>query len=208
MKNKLFLSLIAISFSSCTSIYYFHTAADPNIKIEQSMYVYENDTIQIVYDFWTNCGKMSFTVYNKLNIPIFIDWKNSALIVNDNKNVYYVEMETRNGNSVRVSYNGVTSGFEKSVAVKNERVTSVPPRTRIKKELAPLRKNVSPKKEGYTLVFRNFLAFSTYEEVKSDVYIDNGFHVTNVEHLKGKQLKKLPKTNPMDFFTNLQSKIK
>ena len=208
MKNKLLLLLTAISFSSCTSIYYFHTAADPNIKIEQSMYVYENDSIQIVYDFWTNCGKMSFMVYNKMNVPIFIDWKNSALIVNDNKNVYYVETEVRNGNSVRVSNYGVTSGFEKSVAVKNERVTSVPPRTRIKKELTPLRKNVAPPKSGYNLSFRNFLAFSTYEDVKADVYVDNGFHVTSVEHFNAKQIKKLPKTNPQDFFSNLKSKIK
>jgi hypothetical protein len=162
-------------------------------------YVYENDTVKIIYDFWDNKGKMSFTIYNKLNIPIFIDWKNSSMIINDNKYAYWEEKEIKNGHSSHVAYHGVSSGSERSTSIKLERVSSLPPHTKIRKTATDkLRKITNPKIEGFKMTFRNFMAISTNEDVKSDIYVDNEFNVVKVEKLKG-----LPKgtKNQKDFYT-------
>ena len=40
--------------------------------------VYENDTLRIQYDFWHERGLLSFSVYNKLGRPLYIDWAQSG----------------------------------------------------------------------------------------------------------------------------------
>ena len=184
--------------SSCSKTYYFHTAADNVMSTDTTQYVFENDTLKITYDFWDNCGRMKFVVYNKLSIPVFIDWKNSALIINDNKFLYWSDVERKTGTSTKTSSYGIAYGSESSLSVRDERVTSIPPHTKITKTASKLRQNIKPKIEGYSLTFRNYLAFSTNEDVKNDRYIDNGFHVTIAE-----KVKRLPKKNSKDFFTIL-----
>ncbi len=52
---------------------------------------FENDTLKVVYCFWENRGVMSFAVFNKLNVPIYIDWKRSAGIINGTKFDYWID---------------------------------------------------------------------------------------------------------------------
>jgi hypothetical protein len=52
---------------------------------------FENDTLKVVYYFWDNRGVMSFAVFNKLGVPIYIDWKKSAGIINGTKFDYWVD---------------------------------------------------------------------------------------------------------------------
>lgn len=191
--NSLVL-LIALGLSSC-STYYFRTGADSNIKIHYDQYVYENDTIQVVYNFWDNGGRMTFTVYNKLNVPIFIDWKNSALIIDDSKYLYWIDGSVTKGLSAGRKSNGTTFSADGSMIVNNERISSIPPQTVIKKVGQRLRTLTSPPKQ-YTLRFRNYLAFSTKEEGGTNTYIDNRFSVVEVKHYS-----KVPKINPRDFYT-------
>jgi hypothetical protein len=199
MKNAIKISLlISYTFlSSCSKYYLYHTDGGKNIHNTTSEYFYEDDTLKIIYDFWDNKGKMSFSIYNKLSIPIFIDWKNSAMIINDNKYAYWVDKEIRKGHSVRYSNSGSSFGNETSIAVKDERVSSMPPHSKMKKTANDkLRKITNPKIDGFKMTFRNFIALSTNEDVKNDSYIDNEFYVIKVE-----KLKKLPEKNGKDFYT-------
>lgn len=200
MKNTIFL-LSIILLSSCSRYYAYHANGLGNISNTQDECVYENDTIKIVYDFWQDGGKMSFYLYNKLSIPLFIDWKNSALIINSNKFAYWQDKEIKQGSSTRVAYHGISTGSESSTTVKDERVSSIPPHSKIKK-IAPdrLRSNPRPKIDGFEMNFRNFLAVSTYEDVKADAYIDNEFKVVNIE-----ESRQMPHKNKKDFFTRIGS---
>ena len=185
MKSSLKISLL-LSFTmltSCSRYYVYHTSCGKNVNNTESEYVYENDTVKIAYDFWDNHGKMSFSIYNKLNIPIFVDWKNSALIINDNKYAYWEEKEIKKGHSSNVSYKGISSGSENSTTIKVERVTSMPPHSKMKKLSAD--KLTNPKRDASKMTFRNFIALSTNEDVKNDAYVDNEFSVTQVETIKG-----------------------
>lgn len=86
MKNFLFALFISFMFSSCAKRYIqvFDTGT-MNTKLSDSTWVFENDSVKITYDFWKVKGVMSFDVFNKLDNPIYIDWKSSSFIYNGNK---------------------------------------------------------------------------------------------------------------------------
>ncbi len=145
MKNLKYLTLLLITIfsSSCTIVQVLYT--EPKSKIsttENQNFIFENDTLKIVYGFWEEAGVMAFTVENKLEIPIYIDWKKSAFISLKNKFGYFEDSETTNykssSESVSFFYRGAfnwsawfpaTYSETEGVAVKKkeERITFIPP---------------------------------------------------------------------------------
>lgn len=88
MKNQcilLFLSLIAMGFSSCTTYYYstIHSNDRKVEKIANGDFVQENDTVSITYCFYGEELPIEITIYNKLDRPLFLDWQQSALVVEE-----------------------------------------------------------------------------------------------------------------------------
>ena len=105
-------------------------------------YVFDNDTVRITYRFWANHGKFEFSVQNKLNVPIYIDWKKSNLIYNGKPNIYWVEETVVKSSSVTsgvgfrgaygVAYGEAVSVGE-SIARPKERITFLPPASTIER---------------------------------------------------------------------------
>ncbi|CAN5387242.1 hypothetical protein BH09BAC1_BH09BAC1_10260 [soil metagenome] len=52
-------------------------------------YVYQNDSIAIIYSFWAEKGVLAFGIYNKLDRPIYFDWKKCSFVSNDIKLNYW-----------------------------------------------------------------------------------------------------------------------
>jgi len=143
MKNLILFTIFIVSlFTSCQKsfIQIFDTATT-NIRISDDYYIFENDTVKITYSFWASQGIMSFSVYNKLNKPIYVDWKNSSYIVNDKKLNYWID-ETQSNQAVYYGayyYSGpvlqpgftVNEGIQLSTSstVKPERITFIPPKS-------------------------------------------------------------------------------
>lgn len=80
-KVLLLLSFISLILSGCTkfNIQIFDTLpkeGQSDIKLENDYYEYESDTLKILYEFWTTRGVMAFSIFNKTDKPIYIDWKN------------------------------------------------------------------------------------------------------------------------------------
>lgn len=112
-----------------------------NTKLSDDYYVFENDTVKITYSFWAKQGVMSFSIFNKLNKPIYIDWKSSSYIANGLKFNYWMDETQTN----QASYYGayyykgpllqpgitVTEGVQigTSSTVKPERITFIPPKS-------------------------------------------------------------------------------
>ncbi len=46
---------------------------------------YENDTISVTYSFWEMNGTIEMLIRNKLNQPIYIDWKKCSFITGETK---------------------------------------------------------------------------------------------------------------------------
>lgn len=91
--------------------------------------VCENSDIRINYDFWSEDGVTYFSIYNKADKPMYIDWKRSVFVYNDWKNDYWIEKTTTQTYMVPVG-SGKTLGYVPKVStVWAERYTFIPPHT-------------------------------------------------------------------------------
>lgn len=142
-----------VSGCTHTRILVYDTDSNDVPQIEKQ-WVSDNDTLMIAYSFWAEGGKLSCVIFNKTDRQLFIDWKNSAFIVNDKKvelwndavqfsskskgSTYaYQTTKSSPGNSfnwewltqsVSTQYSsGITSG----TIVSSERITSIPPKSYI-----------------------------------------------------------------------------
>jgi hypothetical protein len=183
--------------------------------------VFENDTMKIVYAFWVVSGKFEFTIENKLTTPIYIDWKKSNLVYNDAPNVYWTEETTVNSKSVstgigvRGAY-GIAVGSavtsEESVIRPKERITFLPPASRITRNEYAIEKamyyvldlNIAGEsvkhaaddkkmaviyeqsftKENTPIRMRNFLTLSSKENFESEWFIENSFYLQQVQEME------------------------
>lgn len=141
-KHTLIIVALILLIVSCTPKYIqVFTTKTINTQLQNNKWVYENDTIKVTYSFWANKGVMSFGVYNKLDKPIYIDWKNSSFIYNSNKLNYWIEEQKSSLASYYGGYyyNGpllkpgfaINEGIQYTSAttIKPERVTFLPPKS-------------------------------------------------------------------------------
>jgi hypothetical protein len=115
------------------------TSENKNLKVDNK-YVYENDSIKITYNFWEDKGIMSFSIYNKLNKPLYIDWKKSSYVNNSVKLNYWEDIEisksyertagvTYRSNSNNRFYISNYGGVTNSITSKPEKITFIPPKS-------------------------------------------------------------------------------
>ena len=138
MKLKILAMFVLMTLTlSCKSYLQLIETRTTNTKIIDNKYVFENDSIKITYDFWKEKGLLSFTVYNKLKKPLYIDWKKSSYINNTVKLNYWEDEENtktvgvQNSSTYRIgrTLSGFTntSSVSSSLTTKPEKLTFVPP---------------------------------------------------------------------------------
>jgi hypothetical protein len=135
-----FMAIILLTSCAKSYIQVFDTSTT-NTKLSDNYYIFENDTVKVTYSFWASHGIMSFSIFNKLNKPIYIDWKNSSYIANDLKFNYWIDETKTNmaGYYGSYYYDGpviqpgfaVSEGVQigTSSAIKPERLTFIPPKS-------------------------------------------------------------------------------
>lgn len=149
---KRFSLILFIIFSSCQTPTLVQSYAIQNTdgaSNDSLFWVFENDTVKIIYDFYADHGKMSFVIFNKSKVPLYIDWRKSSFVANDVKNDYWKDNVVTKGqysgrsNSVVFRrptyglfsfYSGLSAashyGYSESVMSKPERITSIPPNSK------------------------------------------------------------------------------
>ncbi|CAN5631518.1 hypothetical protein BH11BAC3_BH11BAC3_08190 [soil metagenome] len=150
---------------------------------------FENDTVKIVYSFWSESGSYSFSVYNKLNLPLYIDWKKSSLVKNNDKLNYWSDEILTKSTSKRkqaYSYFGYSllsseSGFSSSI--KPEQVTFIAPKSTIYKIQFALNAKSDPKLPKTAAVVdvkrsdnpkkKTKIAFLNYDEKNTPIFFRN-----------------------------------
>jgi len=207
MKRSILSLAAVIMLSSCKSSFQVYHAAPASTGIvqEDNAYVYDNGTIRVVYDFWARQGVMSYVVYNTSKKPIYIDWKRSSFIQDKEKKNYYIDASTSSFTAVSAGHHSGSASGSVSVGagseVRAERVSFLPPGSFIEKKFYKLipgnllipkdmmsdtligrkaAKIAHLEKNDGTLVFRNFITYSTTEEFKEEQYVDNEFYIDNV----------------------------
>lgn len=97
---KLILPVVILIFSSCSSYQYFTLTGTNISQNKEGEFVAENDTVKIVYTFNGYHGPVKISIYNKLDEPLEINWKKSALILNDQATSYYTPNLYLNGTTM------------------------------------------------------------------------------------------------------------
>ena len=85
------LVVFTIAFAGCASYIQVFETTSVNVPIQDGRFVYEDDSVKVVYTFWKKKGLMAFDVFNKLDVPVYIDWKKSSFVYNDYKMDYWVD---------------------------------------------------------------------------------------------------------------------
>ena len=204
------LAVGALAMGSCSKNLIIATrAVSPGIDSTHK-YVFSNDTVRIEYDFWWKGGYMQYTVYNKLPIPLFVDWKNSSFIDDGAISPYWSDKTTTRSTGSAVTVSGVSFGSGHSIAEKSERVHFIPAGTQLVKRIAvaPLPRRSKKKwqqdwerRKGVTL--RNFLAFALNDdEHAKEFYVSNAFRLESAERVKRRFLP--ARQNPKYFYLKVK----
>lgn len=106
MLKTLPVAVIVLLLASSCRTYQYGTVSSAKMSMnEKQEFVYENDSLLLIYNFNGLNAPVNITVQNKLQVPVYIDWKKSALIINDQA-VSYVPSEMRiEGGVQSSSYN-------------------------------------------------------------------------------------------------------
>lgn len=137
-------TVILLGTFSCTSWVQVMDTETVSISVDKLpeqgySYAFQNDSIAIVYTLWAKKGVLAFSIYNKLDIPIYIDWKKSSYISKGDKLNYWTDEKTVNGTSITTgyAYSGgslfVPNIFGTTVTNQRittpERITFIPPKS-------------------------------------------------------------------------------
>lgn len=157
---KLFIGLfVVVLFSSC--ITYQHVSLSGNVaQNEQAEFVVENDSIKMVYSFNGHSGPITMEITNKLNKPLYVDWRKSALIINGQSFTLWKDEASLSAN---ISSNSAlqgdqtiqTSGNVQGSIIKNDKVSFIPPLAKIVVHSYTLYDGlfITPDQQGEKLVF-------------------------------------------------------
>lgn len=119
--------------SSCKNYVQVFDIAAVDLEYEDNVYVFENDTMKISYHFWSEYGAISFSVYNKMSKPLYIDWKRSSSMDNSVLLNYWKEKEgeafneSGENNNIDSRIDGLIPPV--SATTGEERISNIPPRS-------------------------------------------------------------------------------
>jgi len=134
MKNlKLSTILVAaiLFLSSCNQFIQLIETESVGKDVVTKEGVCQNEDLRISYDMWSEDGITYFSIYNKTDKPMYIDWKRSVFIFNDWKYDYWVEKSTTESYVVPSGYGNNVTFERKTSTVVAERYTFVPPHTNV-----------------------------------------------------------------------------
>jgi hypothetical protein len=133
------LSCIILLCISCTRYQYTTLSSSSTATNDKLEFVAENDSLRLVYNFYGQNAPINITIQNKLQVPVYVDWQRSALVVNDHA-ISYVPNEMKiQGAFYSESYNsnyrgssfGMTSGSIDATASLPRTFNIIPPQTYI-----------------------------------------------------------------------------
>lgn len=125
MKNVVLLVVISL-FTSCSSTYFYATLDTPNDyveKVENGDFLLETDSLWVAYCFKGENAPIQITAFNKLDVPLYIDWNRSALIMDGMALTYAGD---------KFNYSEEWSEWGRHVSVANsDNTTFIPPNTMV-----------------------------------------------------------------------------
>jgi hypothetical protein len=106
MKKLALLVLVLIVMVSCKSHMISTVSSNTASKeVTSGAFFIENDSVKISYNFTGENSPLTVEVYNKLNEPVYVNWEQSAVIVDDKAYSFVDDKLAIEGNTSSVSLN-------------------------------------------------------------------------------------------------------
>ncbi|GEM_PF-703221 len=129
--NSILIVIYATLCISCTSFQYAtinSSLHEPDID----GFTYSNDTLDINYTFAGENCPLRLNIYNKADCPLYINWNQSAIIINGESfplNPFKASHYTQYSEvSTKFHYNTYTSGSSSGQIIHNDRSGFIPPK--------------------------------------------------------------------------------
>jgi len=127
--------MLGFCFSSCSTYQYFTLASSEVRKDTSKRFSWENDTVQVVYDYYGYGGPIWMSITNKTDKPMYINWKKSAIIENGNATSLYNSNVQLSGSFEATRNWRSTSGNIASSFTLPDGMDFIPPGSRVAKDL-------------------------------------------------------------------------
>jgi hypothetical protein len=206
---RLNLIVIPVFLMGCMK-YQYTTVSSNMISNEQKEFVHENDSLIVKYNFSGNNCPVRISIENKLATPLFVDWKRSALIVNDLSQSYSTDNAVIDAYGTGITFLWGESGSSQFINVqgtitKSESTGFIPPHAKIQSDAVYASDNYKKLKgkksktirvyssDSFTLArhyefneansparFRSYLTLSTDPNFSSLIIYDDSFWVTEI----------------------------
>ena len=138
MKSLLFASLLLALLAGCTPNIQVVTLRGSNVQSDQEGLVLDNDTLTLRYNFASERGRMHLSIVNKLNQPLYIDWKRSSFIIGQDKIDYWRDVSdvqlSGSSSSYATLYNRYTVGYMNGQISREDAIGFIPPKTKLEKQ--------------------------------------------------------------------------
>jgi len=173
----LFAFLCVITLSGCTE--YQYVTVNSNLKKnENKEFSVENDTVSIKYKFSGQNFQLSQTIFNKLHVPLYIDWQRTNIIINGNQL----------GDSIYNDQTGYIAPESKITIVSNpllDQFINLKPLESIPNAVVNKGANedwimLSFNRKTSPLYFRNFLTLTAHDDFTNPMHIDNSFWFSEI----------------------------
>lgn len=112
-KKLLFLPVVLALLSSCSTLnsyYQICTVSSDLDKSTSGAYEFKDSSCDVVYDFWTNGGLVSFSVTNNSDEMMFVDLSKSFFIKNGIAHDYFLNRTTTTSSSLSSSESYAAAG--------------------------------------------------------------------------------------------------
>lgn len=135
MKTIALLLVFTAILIGCAPNVQVVTLRGTNVRPADEGLVLDTDTLTLRYDFASERGQMHITVVNKLNQPLYIDWKRSSFIIGQDKIDYWKDIADVQlaGSTYGSRYSRYSTSYLSGTIAKDDKVSFVPPQTRLEK---------------------------------------------------------------------------
>jgi hypothetical protein len=200
MKLSILIAAIGLVCSACST--YQYAVIDSDVKKTAGRIVFDNDTLQIHYKFGGNNGPATVGIVNKLDVPLYVDWHRSSLILEGKSLSRFPESARFQAVSTTTnfaSWNYTTSdirgtveqprpqgfvppgSYIQSLPVYLDDQFSIPtPQLNTKVARGRTQKFKNFDKEDSPLLFRSYLTVSSAADFSEPMVFDHEFWVSEV----------------------------
>jgi hypothetical protein len=134
--QKIFTYLFFLLACSSCAKFQYSTISSNTTKTPDGIHVFENDSILIRYSFTGYNCPLDISVFNKLSVPLFIDWKKSSVIINQQRFPLWIDqseikahtegtIQWTQWSGVIASTNSTTTGS----VLRSESTSFIPPKS-------------------------------------------------------------------------------